>query len=139
MEFTGKKVLLNMVYYTLIAIMVAVGVAFLIILGTSDIALLPKIFYFILTILFILLIIYDIICTHLDRMKFVSGIILYVLSIATLVMIFVLYGINATRALIPTEYVNVFATLSSISLTIMILGIIVYCVGQKIVEYKTTK
>ena len=139
MEFTGKKVLLNMVYYTLIAIMVAVAVAFLIILGISNIALLPKIFYFVLTILFVLLIVYDIICTQLDRMKFVSGIILYVLSIATLVMIFVLYGINATRALIPTEYVNVFATLSSISLTIMILGIIVYCVGQKIVEYKTTK
>ena len=108
MEFTGKKVLLNIVYYTLIAIMVAIGVSFLIILGTSDIALFPKIFYFVLTILFILLIIYDIICTHLNRMKFVSGIILYTLSIATLVMIFILYGINATRALIPTDYVNVY-------------------------------
>ena len=139
MEFTGKKVLLNIVYYTLIAIMVAIGVAFLVILGISDIALFPKVFYFILTVLFILLIIYDIICTHLNRMKFVSGIILYALSIATLVMIFVLYGINATSALIPTDYVNIFATLSSISLSIMILGIIVYCVGQKIVEYKTTR
>lgn len=139
MEFTGKKVLLNIVYYTLIAIMVAIGVAFLVILGVSDIALFPKIFYFVLTVLFILLIIYDIICTHLNRMKFVSGIILYALSIATLVMIFVLYGTNAASALIPTDYVNVFATLSSISLSIMILGIIVYCVGQKIVEYKTTR
>ena len=139
MEFTGKKVLLNIVYYTLIAIMVAIGVSFLIILGISDIALFPKIFYFVLTILFVLLIIYDIICTHLNRMKFVSGIILYALSIATLVMTFILYGLNATRALIPTDYVNIFATLSSISLTIMILGIVIYCVGQKIVEYKTTR
>lgn len=139
MEFSGKKILLNIVYYTLIVIMMAIAVSFLIILGMSDMAMYAKIFYFILTVLFMLLIIFDIICTHLDRMKFVSGIVLYVLSIATLVMIFILYGMTASRAMIPTDSVNVFATLSSISLALMILSIVIYCVGQKIVEYKTTR
>lgn len=139
MEFSSKKILLNIVYYTLIVIMMAIGISFLIVLGQADIDMYAKIFYFILTIMYILLIVFDIICTHLDRMKFASGLILYILSIATLVMIFILYGTTASSALIPTDSVNVFATLSSMSLALMILGIIIYCVGQKIVEYKTTR
>ena len=86
MEFYGKKILLNMVYYTLIALLVAVGITFMVFLGTSDIALYSKIGYFILASLFILLVIFDIICTCLNQMKFVSGIILYVLTVATIVM-----------------------------------------------------
>lgn len=139
MEFKGKKVLLGMVYYTVIALLIAVSVTFMIFLSLSDIRLYSKIVYFILTSLFVLLMIYDIICTNLNRMKFISGLVLYVLTVCTIVMAFIVYGMNATRGLIPTDTVNVFITLIAMSFGIAVLDIIIYSVGEKLIEYDTTK
>ena len=139
MEFYGKKILLNMVYYTLIALLVAVGITFMVFLGTSDIALYSKIGYFILASLFILLVVFDIICTCLNQMKFVSGIILYVLTVATIVMGFVVYALNVTNGLIPTDTVNVFISLIAMSMAMAVISIVIYCVGEKIIEYKTKR
>lgn len=139
MKFYGKKILLNMVYYTLIALLVAVGITFMVFLGTSDIALYSKIGYFILASLFILLVVFDIICTCLNQMKFVSGIILYALTIATIIMGFVVYALNVTNGLIPTDTVNVFISLIAMSMAMAVISIVIYCVGEKIIEYKTKR
>lgn len=139
MEFSGKRILLNMVYYTVCAILIATGVTFMIFLAMSDARTIVKIGYFILTTLFVLLMLFDIICTNLAHMKFVAGIVLYVLTLVTIVMAFVMYGAWSTRGMIAIDLVNIFSTLMGMSLILAILNIVVFCVGQKIVEYRTTK
>lgn len=139
MEFKGKKVLLGMVYYTVIALLLAVSITFMVFLSLSDVRLYSKIGYFILTSLFVLLMIYDVICTNMNKMKFISGLILYILSVCTIIMAFIVYGLNATRGLIPADTVNVFITLIAMSFGIAVLDIIIYSVGEKLIEYNTTK
>lgn len=139
MEFNGKKILLNMVYYTVCALLLACGVTFMIFLAMSDTRTLIKVGYFILTTLFVLLMLFDIICTNLTHMKFISGLVLYVLTIVTIVMAFIVYGTWSTRGMIAVDLVNMFSTLTSMSFILAILNIIIFCVGQKIVEYRTTK
>jgi hypothetical protein len=139
MEFNGKKILLNMVYYTVCALLLATGVTFMIFLALSDTRTILKVGYFILTTLFVLLMLFDIICTNLTHMKFVSGLVLYVLTIVTIVMAFIVYGTWSTRGMIAVDLVNMFSTLTSMSFILAILNIIIFCVGQKIVEYRTTK
>lgn len=139
MEFQGKRVLLQMVYYTLIGLLLAVSVTFMIFLAISDIMLYSKIGYFILTSLFVLLMVFDIICTNINKMKFISGLILYVLTVLTVVMAFVVYAMNTTNGLIPTDTVNVFITLIAMSFGIAVIDILIFSVGEKFVEYNTRK
>lgn len=139
MEFQGKRVLLQMVYYTLIGLLLAVSVTFMIFLAISDIMLYSKIGYFILTSLFVLLMVFDIICTNINKMKFISGLILYVLTVLTIVMAFVVYAMNTTNGLIPTDTVNVFITLIAMSFGIAVIDILIFSVGEKFVEYNTRK
>ena len=139
MEFNGKKILLNMVYYTVCALLLATGVTFMIFLAVSDTRTILKVGYFILTTLFVLLMLFDIICTNLTHMKFVSRLVLYVLTIVTIVMAFIVYGTWSTRGLIAVNLVNMFSTLLGMSFILAVLDIIIFCVWQKIVEYKTTK
>ena len=63
MDANLKKVLLNVVYYTLIATMVAFEVFFMISLANASMAVWEKVCYYILAGLLVGVIIYDIICT----------------------------------------------------------------------------
>ncbi len=139
MEFSGKKTLLNLVYYTVCALLLATGITFMIYLAKSDARMMYKVGYFILTTLFVLLMLFDIFCTNLTRMKFVSGLVLYILTLATIVMGFIVYGSQVMRGIIAGDATGTLSTLLSMSSALAVFNIIIFCVGQKIVEYRTTK
>lgn len=139
MEFSGKKVLLNMVYYTLVALLIATAITFMVYLANTDTNALVKVGYYVLTILFIMLMIFDIIATNMRGWKFISGLILYILTVITIIMTFVVYAVYATNSIIPADVVGIFTTLLVMSLAINVITILIYTVGEKIVEYNTTK
>ncbi len=137
MEFTGKKVLLTIVYYTLIALNLAIAITFMVFLSVSGASLFSVIGYYILTSLFVLLMIYDIICTNVKRMKFVSGLILYVLCVLTVVMAFVVYALTVVNGIVPAGIANIFTALITLSLAIAVIDIVIFSVGQKLIEFET--
>ena len=73
MEQTKKKILLGMVYYALVSVAILMGVIFMIYLATQDVALYAKISLWILTDVLIGLIIFDIICTNIRKLKYICN------------------------------------------------------------------
>ena len=97
MDANLKKVLLNVVYYTLIATMVAFEVFFMISLANASMAVWEKVCYYILAGLLVGVIIYDIICTCMHTQKYVSGFILYGITLAVIVLSLIVMALNSAN------------------------------------------
>lgn len=133
METTGKKVLLILTYYTLMLAMLGLSIFLFISLPSDRIALWVKVCYYILIGLLIALVIFDIICTNRKMNKYISGFILYGLTVVHLVVSFILYTTFATRGMVPADVLDVFLMILTVSWAINIITIIIYCVGEHLV------
>ena len=72
MDANLKKVLLIVIYYSLIAVMVAFEVFFMITLANASMATWEKVAYFILAGLLVGVVVYDIICTCMQTQKYIA-------------------------------------------------------------------
>ncbi len=135
MENSQKRVLLNMAYFTLIGLAIISCVFFILRISFSNLPLYIQIIYYIWTGALILNLSFDIVCTIQKRMKFISGIIMFVLTLLGVVMavdVFFMQGVSfkAITSLEITYFINI-----SLSFMPLYLGIFAYIFGEKIISF----
>lgn len=135
MENSQKRVLLNIAYFTLIGLAIISCVFFILRISFSNLPLYIQIIYYIWAGALILNLSFDIVCTIQKRMKFISGIIMFVLTLLGVVMavdVFFMQGVSfkAITSLEITYFINM-----SLSFMPLYLGIFAYIFGEKIVSF----
>ena len=128
-----KKVLLNTIYYTLIASMIALVVFFMISLANASMANWERIFFYVLTILLVLVVVYDIICTCMHRQKYIAGIILYVVSILVVVFALIVMALNSANGRLLLDISERFFRIILFIFILDGLAIAIYCTGEKLI------
>ena len=131
MTTNGKRTLLGITYYSLILFMITLIVFFILGLRSYRVYTWAEVCYIILSVLLLLLVIYDVICNVRGNMKFSAGMVLIVLTYITAILSFVLFGVMATRGTIPFEMTDIFIMQVAFSYAINITTIIIYCIGTK--------
>ncbi len=135
MSVSNKKLLSTIVYYTLIVLSILNAGFFIYALMVKDVAMWAKVIYIIWSVVVIAVAIYDMICTRARKSKFVSGLIIYVLSILAVVMACILYFINSGADGLATDFYNIFLSVSILSLMTTGYLIASWCVGEAKVEH----
>ncbi len=139
MENSQKRVLLQMTYYTLIGLSIVFTIFFVLRISYSNMPLYIKIIYYIWSGVLILAVIYDIVCTLTNKMKFIVGIILFVLTILSIIMaidVLFMQGINF-KAITSVEiayFINM-----SLSFAPIWLGNCAFIFGEKLIELSNLK
>ena len=139
MEASAKKRLLNMTYFGVIAIMVAMAIFFFVTLGGASMAAWEKVSLYILLGLIVLATIYDVICTMKRKDKFVVGIIIYVLTLALVVLSLIIFAINSANGRLLIDITEKFFRILLFANIINILGIVVFCVGEKLIVNESNR
>lgn len=134
MDAHKKSVLLRTVYYTLIAVMVAMVVFFLITLGGASMAEWERVSYYVVAIALVLVVIYDIICTTRHSQKFVSGFILYGITLAVVILSLIIMALNSANGRLLIDITERFWRIIFFSYLINTLAIVIYCTGQKLIS-----
>ena len=130
MKESGKKILLNLVYYTMVILMLAIIVNTFIGINNNDIATWARIVVMIISVLLALLVVYMIICMYSGISAFPVGFILYGLSIATAIVGFIYYmRLSPASGLISTINLNVFLFVVGNLVIINLLTIAIYITG----------
>ena len=129
-----KNVLLNMTYYTLSAVTIIFCVLFMIFLATQSTGLYQQIMYYILTSLIVIFMALDIIFTAIKKNKYITGIFIYVLTLVTIALGCVLYLVMNVDGAIPQANLFSYMGMMSLSYMPMIMLIVAYCVGEKLVS-----
>ena len=127
-----KKVLLNTIYYTLIASMVALVVFFMISLANASMANWERVVFYVLTILLVLVVIYDIICTCMRSEKHIVAWILYGITIATIVFSLVVMALNSANGRLILDISERFFRIILFMYLINVFAILVYLTGEKL-------
>ena len=139
MSIRGKRILSTITYYTLAILAILMTAFFIYALVVKDVAMWAKTIYFIWSGFLIANVIFDIICTRSENGKFITGLITYILSILAVVMACILYFFNTGVAGLATEFFNLFLSVSIISLMSAGYMIATWCVGQSLIERKTSE
>jgi len=139
MSVSKKKLLSQICYYTLAILAVLSSVFFLTALSKSAIPGWARVVYYIWIALIIGSVIFDVVCTRTHEGKFLSGIIIYVLSILSVIVPIVLYYMNTGDMGILPDFFNVFITVSLISFMNVGLTIATWVVGESMVEHETAE
>lgn len=134
MQIDQKKVLLNITYYTLIGLSLLTSALFILKVAFGNFPMYIKIIYFIWSGLLILYIAFDVFCTIRRVLKFVSGIILFVLALICVIMavdVFFMQGVSfrTVTNLEVTYFINM-----SLSFLPVYLSFFAFIFGEKIVE-----
>ena len=137
MSVSNKKLLSTIAYYTLIVLSILSSAFFIYALTVKDVVMWAKVIYFIWAAVVIVVAIYDVICTRAGRSKFISGLIIYVLSILAVIMACVLYFINTGVDGLATDFFNIFISVSILSLMTTGYLIASWCVGEAKVEHES--
>ena len=133
MSANAKKILANLVYYTLIGVMVALVVFFVIMLASRRMELYFQIPYYIICGLLVGVVVFDIICTVMHRNKYISAFILYGITLLTIAMSFVAYGLIATNGVVAINLLGKLISLIALSYAINAFAIIIFAIGEYMV------
>ena len=139
MSVSNKKLLSTIAYYTLIVLSILSSAFFIYALTVKDVVMWAKVIYFIWAAVVIVVAIYDVICTRAGRSKFISGLIIYVLSILAVIMACVLYFIKTGVDGLATDFFNIFISVSILSLMTTGYLIASWCVGEAKVEHESAE
>ena len=139
MSVNGKRTLSSIVYYTLAVLTILASAFFIYCLSVKDVSMWARVIYYVWTAVVIGVTIFDVICTNSGEGKFVSGLIVYVLSILAVAMACILYFANSGMEGLATEFFNLFISVSLISLITTGFLIATWSVGENRVEHSTTE
>lgn len=136
MENNQKRGLLNLSYYALIAAGILFSVLFLIRVANTELSFIIQVIYYIWSAALILNLIFDVYCTMKHRMKYICGLIFFVLAILAVIMgivVFISQGLSITLLTILeyTYFINIF-----LCFTPLVIGIYAYLFGQKIINFE---
>ena len=132
-----KNILLAITYYTLATITICFSVLFMVFLASQTTALYQQIMYYILSSLVVLLVALDIIFTVIKSNKFVSGILIFVLTLVTICMGCVLYMLMQVDFAIPTANLFSYIGMMALSYLTTIMLIVLFCVGESMITNST--
>ena len=116
MSVRSKSKLSIVVYYTLAILTLLCSAFFIYCLSVRDVAMWAKVVYFIWIGFVIGVTIFDVICSSSGEGKYISGWIVYILSILAVAMACILYFTNTGMAGLATEFFNLFISIALISL-----------------------
>lgn len=133
MDANLKKVLLNMTYYTLIGAMVAFEIFFMITLAGASMAMWERVCYYILAGLLVAVVVYDIICTCMHRQKYIAGFMLYIVTIAVVVLSLIVFALNSANGRLLIDISERFFRIILFSYIINALAVLIYCAGEKLI------
>ena len=139
MSVNGKRILSSITYYTLAVLTLLASAFFIYCLSIKAVVGWARIIYYIWTAVVIGVTIFDVICTNSGEGKFVSGVIVYALSILAIAMACILYFANSGMEGLATEFFNLFISVSLVSLITTGLLIATWSVGENRVEHSTTE
>lgn len=135
MENNQKRTLLNMAYYTLFGLGVLFSGLFFIRTIYSTMPTYVKIIYYVWTILLIGNLVFDMYCTRKHTMKYISGIIYFILTLLCVVMaidVFFMQGISLQ--VITSLEITYFIDMILSFMPIMI-GIYAYIFGERLINF----
>ncbi len=134
MEADNKKALLNIAYYGTIVITIALAIIFMISMSERDVAMYQQVVYYIWAILLILTIIFDIVASKKHNFKFLIGLIVVGLTFLCIVTGIIVYASMSVDWLVPYFAMGRFAIVIGFSVVLTIMLIVIYSVGEKIIE-----
>ena len=135
MENNQKRSLLNMAYYSLIGVSLIFSILFILRTSFSTLPFYIQIIYYIWSVALIINLIFDVYCTMKHRMKYISGLIFFVLSLLCVVMAIIVFfvqgiSVEVIRTVEITYFMNI-----ALSITPVTLGIYAFLFGEKIINF----
>lgn len=139
MSVKRKKTLSIITYYTLFAIAIIMSALAILFVVNRALPMWSKVLYVLWACAVIGTLIFDVVCTSARRMKFISGIIVYVLSIISIIVTVILYLVNSslTAGLVAT-FMPVYTGVAAIIMSTSIYLIATFIVGEAVVEHATS-
>ncbi len=138
MSIKGKKILSIITYYTLFGIAIVMAGVSILYAVSRALPMWAKVLYTLWSCAVIGTLIFDVICTSTRRMKFISGLIVYILSAISVVVTALLYLTRAGfTAGLTTVFMPVFTGIAAIILSTSIYMIFTFIVGESVVEHAT--
>lgn len=126
-------------YYSLIAVMVAFEVFFMITLASANMAVWEKVCYFILAGLLVAVIVYDIICTCLHTQKYISGFILFGITLAVVAISLIVMALNSANGRLLIDISERFFRIILFSYLINAFAVLIFCTGEKLIVNETNR
>lgn len=139
MDANLKKTLLNVVYYSLIAVMVAFVVYFMITLANASMAMWERVCYYILSGLLVGAVAYDIVCTCMHTQKYIAGFILYIVTLCVVVLSLIVMALNSANGRLLIDISERFFRIILFSYLINALAVLIYCTGEKLIVNITNR
>ena len=137
MSVESKRKLSTICYYTLAILTFAVACLFGYALIIRRVAMWARVVYFIWLAVVLATVVFDIVCTHNNSGKEITGLIVYVLSILSIIVAAILYFTNAGINGLVDNLFNMFISVSLLSVTVVGFLIATWMVGQSLVEHRT--
>lgn len=138
MDTNGKRILLNIAYFATEMLTMIFCVLFMITMTMRGVATYQQVVYYIWSILLILTIVLDIIALKIHSLKFIVGLIIAGIALLCLVMGVIVYAGMNTGGVIPYFAGERFAIVIAFSVALTILSIVVFCIGQYLIELKNS-
>jgi len=134
MGASQKKLLLNVTYYTLIAVMIAFVIFYFITLGNASMAEWERVCFYVITALLVVAVVFDIYCTCTHTSKYISGFVLYGITLATIIISLIVMALNASSGRLLLDITERFFRVILFTYLINALAIIIYLAGQKVIS-----
>lgn len=134
MDFDKKKTLLNIVYYSTIAVMVAFVVFLFLSLAGANLATWERIMFYILVGALAGVVAYDVVCTCIHNEKYISGLILYVITMLVVIFTLIVFALNSGSIRLFIDISERFFRLILLTYIINALAVVIYCVGQSLIK-----
>ena len=130
MKENGKKTLLNLMYYGLVIVMLALIVSFFIGVNNNGIAMWARVSSMIICIVLALIVAYMVVCMYSGMSAFPVGFILYGITIASVIVAFIYYlRLTPARGILTAANLNIFMFVIGNLLLINGLTIAIYITG----------
>ena len=138
MSIRGKKILSLITYYTLFVIAIIMAEMTIFFVLNRAVPMWAKVLYVLWSCVVIGTLIFDVVCTSTKRMKFISGVLVYVLSIVSIIVTAILYLVSAGLTTgLTTIFMPVYTGIAAIVLSTSIYMIATFIVGEAVVEHKS--
>ena len=119
--------------------MIAFVIFFMITLANASMAAWERVCYYIIIGLLVVVVIYDIICTCRHSQKYIAGFILYIVTLALIILSLIVFALNSTNGRLLVDISERFFRIILFSYLINALAVIIYCTGEKLIVNITNR
>ena len=138
MSIRSKKVLSLLSYYTLFIIATIMAIATILFVLNRELPTWATVVYVIWACAVILTLAFDIYFSLIKRMKFCTGLSVYILSVASIIVTAILYVTSSTlTAGLTSTFMPIYAGVAAVVLSTSVYMIATFIVGESVVEHKS--